>query len=282
MQPELKLRVTSALVMGVVALFALWMGGGAFALLAAAVAVLVHHEWATMTALRSRAPLALGASWAAVALVAVLTVLGLGALGVVVIAVGAVATGALALPAGSRRIAGWAALGVVYAGFAGLAAAEIRANTTIGLIAMAYLLAIVWATDIFAYFCGRAIGGPKLAPKISPGKTWSGAIFGMFAGTAAGTAIALLTVERGGLSVPLIAAILSVTSQLGDLFESWMKRKFAVKDSGRLIPGHGGVMDRVDGLVFAAFTAFLIAVLALGRLPTGEAGSSIADALMGL
>lgn len=282
MQPELKLRVVSAVAMGVVALVAVWLGGAVFGLLVAAVAILVHHEWVTMIALRLRAPPAFAASWIAVAVVAVLTVLGLGALGVQAIVAGALVAGCLALVAGGPRLAGWAALGVVYAGFAGLATAEIRANSTIGLVAMAYLLAIVWATDIFAYFCGRALGGPKLAPKISPGKTWSGAIFGMFAGTAAGTAVALLTVERGGLWVPLIAAILSVTSQLGDLFESWMKRRCAVKDSGRLIPGHGGVMDRVDGLVFAAFTAFLIAVVALGRLPSGEAGSSIADALMGL
>jgi len=119
----------------------------------------------------------------------------------------------------------------------------------------------VWATDIFAYFVGRAIGGPKLAPRISPGKTWSGAIGGAVAAIIAGTAVVWSFFSADDLRIPVLALVLSVCSQIGDLFESFIKRRFGVKDSSHLIPGHGGVMDRVDGLIFACFAAFLLAIV---------------------
>jgi len=117
---------------------------------------------------------------------------------------------------------------------------------------------VVWATDIFAYFVGRAIGGPKLAPSISPGKTQSGALGGAIGGVIAGLLLAAAAGagHLGMLSV--VALALSVISQAGDLFESWVKRRHGAKDSGTLIPGHGGVMDRVDGLVAAAFALYVI------------------------
>jgi phosphatidate cytidylyltransferase len=138
--------------------------------------------------------------------------------------------------------------------------AAIRGDTAHGFAAMLFIFAVVWATDILAYFVGRAIGGPKLAPPISPGKTWSGAIGGAISAVVAGTLAHMVFFPLNGLWVPAIALVLSVFSQIGDLFESFIKRRFGVKDSSRLIPGHGGVMDRVDGLVFACFAAFLIAL----------------------
>jgi phosphatidate cytidylyltransferase len=123
---------------------------------------------------------------------------------------------------------------------------------------MLFIFAVVWATDIFAYFIGRAIGGPKLAPPISPGKTWSGAIGGTLASVLAGLAVVYLAGEPVGFGLVAVILLLSIASQIGDLFESWIKRRFGVKDSSRLIPGHGGVMDRVDGLVSACFVAFLV------------------------
>jgi phosphatidate cytidylyltransferase len=123
---------------------------------------------------------------------------------------------------------------------------------------MLFIFAVVWATDILAYFVGRALKGPKLAPSISPGKTWSGAIGGTVSGVIAGSLVTLGVFSRLSFWTIVIAFLLSVASQIGDLFESFIKRQFGVKDSSRLIPGHGGVMDRVDGLVFACFAAFLL------------------------
>ena len=115
-----------------------------------------------------------------------------------------------------------------------------------GLLNTAFLLTVVWASDIGAYGAGRLFGGPRLAPRISPGKTWSGGVGGLCAAVLAGACFGPFP---GAL---LVAALLGVVSQAGDLWESAIKRKFGVKDSGRIIPGHGGVLDRVDGLLAAA------------------------------
>jgi phosphatidate cytidylyltransferase len=117
----------------------------------------------------------------------------------------------------------------------------------LGMTAALWVFAMVWATDIGAYFAGRAFGGARLAPKISPSKTWSGLVGGMVAALVAGSTIA----DRGGIvGVPLwIGLVVGLIAQLGDLGESWMKRRAGVKDSGKLIPGHGGLFDRVDGLL---------------------------------
>lgn len=279
MQFELKQRVVSAVALGLATLALTWWGGWPFKLFAVVLMMLIHFEWTTMIGAYRQAPSAAVTAWIAVVIVAGLTLAGWGALACLAIALGAVISAFLAIVSARSW---WIGLGVVYAGFSGLALAEIRDDALIGLAAMAFLFAVVWSTDIFAYFCGRAIGGPKLAVRISPGKTWSGAVFGTIAGIAAGTAMAFAVIAPGGLWIPVLAAILSIASQVGDLMESWMKRRFAVKDSGRLIPGHGGVMDRVDGLVFAAFAAFLISVAITGHFPGGEGGAPVAAALLGL
>jgi phosphatidate cytidylyltransferase len=280
MQIELKQRVVSAVILGLIVLGLAWYGGVPFKIFAAILAFLIYVEWTMMIRAPHYSAPGYVAGWAAIILVMVFTITGAGVAAVASLLIGSGTVWILARATGRKAI--WIALGVLYAGFSGLAIAEVRDDTTLGLIGIAFIFAVVWATDIFAYFCGRALGGKKLAPKISPGKTWSGAVFGVLAAVAAGTAVALVTVETGSLWIPVLAGILSVSSQLGDLFESWMKRKHAVKDSGRLIPGHGGVMDRVDGLVFAAFAAFVIAVVAEGGIPTREFGSPIAASMFGL
>ena len=126
-----------------------------------------------------------------------------------------------------------------------------------------FVLLVVWATDIGAYLVGRMIGGPKLAPRLSPGKTWSGAAGGLACSLAVGLGAALISGTPFGPALA-VAAGLSVAAQAGDLLESGMKRHFGVKDSGRLIPGHGGLLDRLDGLLAAAPVAALLAA-ALGR-----------------
>ncbi|HEX7391203.1 MAG TPA: phosphatidate cytidylyltransferase [Acidiphilium sp.] len=152
------------------------------------------------------------------------------------------------------------AAGIVYAGLPAAALLWLRLLPA-GLVDVLFLLIVVWATDIGAYAAGRLIGGPKLAPAISPGKTVSGALGGLVIGVLAGIAVAR---DPAGI---LPAALLSVVSQIGDLAESALKRRLGVKDSGRTIPGHGGLFDRLDGVLAAAPVAALLALIAQGGLP---------------
>ena len=135
---------------------------------------------------------------------------------------------------------------------------------------MIVLFAVVWATDVAAYFAGRLIRGPKLCPAISPNKTWSGALAGALAGTVAGVAVAVFGGIHSIAPIVIVSLLLSVAAQLGDLFESALKRHFGVKDASHAIPGHGGLMDRLDGFIAAALAAALVG-LARGGID-GAAG----------
>jgi phosphatidate cytidylyltransferase len=257
MQSELRLRILSGIVLAIVVLAATWFGGLAFRLLASAIGLLVYYEWSTITRMPETDFRANAFGWLSVGIIALLVVFGIDEFALPVL-IGATLIGivyALALQG-----SGWLAGGIVYSGLTVISLAAIRGDTANGFAAMIFIFAVVWATDILAYFIGRAIGGPKLAPPISPGKTWSGAIGGAISAVIAGTLVHMIFFPLNGLWIPMIALVLSVFSQVGDLFESFIKRRFGVKDSSRLIPGHGGVMDRVDGLVFACFAAFLIAL----------------------
>ncbi len=178
----------------------------------------------------------------------------------------AVASAGLALEWWSlcRRLAGpqrWAALaaGAPYVGAASASLLWLRADPAAGRHAVLFLLLVVWASDIGAYLAGRAIGGPRLAPMISPGKTWSGALGGLLAACLA--ALAVNRLHAAGSAV-LAGAALGIAAQFGDLLESAVKRGFRVKDSGATIPGHGGLFDRLDGLLTAAPAAALLAMQA--------------------
>ena len=155
----------------------------------------------------------------------------------------------------------WIACGFVYAAAMFVAPVWLRADAAYGLLAIVLLFAIVWSTDIFGYFAGRAIGGPKLMPSVSPKKTWSGAIAGTLGATIVAVLVASLFGSYNMVAIAAVALLLSVCAQAGDLFESFVKRKFNVKDSSQLIPGHGGVMDRLDGFWAAALVGCLIGVL---------------------
>jgi phosphatidate cytidylyltransferase len=257
MSPELRLRIMSAIVLAAVVLAATWLGGVVFSLLAALMSVLIFYEWATITG-QPRTSRLTAFGFASVVVVAVEYVYrgaSSGYFSSLVLLLGftiaAVIIGAI------RKRGYWLAGGIFYAGLSGISLTALRGANGDGLINMLFIFAVVWATDIFAYFVGRAVGGPKLAPPISPGKTWSGAIGGTVAGITCGLLVIHFAGQPVGPGLAAITAILSIGSQIGDLFESWIKRRFGVKDSSRLIPGHGGVMDRVDGLVFACFLAFL-------------------------
>ncbi|MFO1099634.1 MAG: phosphatidate cytidylyltransferase [Xanthobacteraceae bacterium] len=265
-------RVASALVLAPLAIIVVLLGGWPFVLFWCLAAMIVYWEW---TAEIVRAPRS-----AEVAGVGVLAVAGLlGASGfpstaLLVIAVGA---GAVAALGGTRRL--WCGAGLLYAGLvlAGPMLLRRDLHADFGVLALFYLFAVVWATDILALFAGRRIGGPKLAPAISPKKTWSGAIAGALGGVAAGAAVAavgsnLLNLPKTNiLAATGLALLLSVVAQGGDLLESAVKRRFGVKDSGRIIPGHGGLMDRLDGFLAAAGAAALLGV-ARGGLDGAASG----------
>jgi phosphatidate cytidylyltransferase len=155
----------------------------------------------------------------------------------------------------------WLVSGVVYAAAMFAAPVILRGDAAFGLLAIVLLFAIVWSTDIFGYFGGRAMGGPKLMPAVSPKKTWSGAVAGTLGAMIVAVLMARLFGSFSTFAIAGIALLLSVCAQAGDLFESWVKRKFGVKDSSHLIPGHGGVMDRLDGFWAAAVVGCLIGLL---------------------
>jgi len=140
----------------------------------------------------------------------------------------------------------------------------LRGDAEHGRATVLFIVLVVWASDIGAYLAGRLIGGPRLAPRISPGKTWSGAAGGLAAAMGVGLAAAALQPEGALISAMLVAGCLGIAAQIGDLLESALKRRFGVKDSGRLIPGHGGLLDRLDGVLLAAPVAALV-ILVLGR-----------------
>lgn len=166
--------------------------------------------------------------------------------------------------------AGWMIAGLLYAGVLLLAPVTLRRDA-LGFVALMFLFAVVWVTDIAAYFAGRAIGGPRLWAAVSPNKTWSGALGGALGGTAAGLATARLAGLDLAPMLVLVALALSIASQLGDLLESAIKRHFGAKDASHLIPGHGGLMDRLDGFLTAVLAAALIG-LARGGLDGAAQG----------
>ena len=168
---------------------------------------------------------------------------------------GAVAVGWLAGPGEGI----WAAAGALYAGALVASVVLLRVSPSFGLASILWLFAVVWGTDIAAYFAGRLIGGPRLWPSVSPGKTWSGAIVGALAGAVLGLMLAAWTNRLAALFWLGLAT--AIVSELGDLFESALKRRFGVKDSSGLIPGHGGLMDRLDAFVAASVFAALVAGL---------------------
>ena len=263
---NLQLRVASAVVLAAIVLGLTWVGGLPFRLLAAAMVCVIFYEWTRMS--RTRAAASLGFLPEALMLVCAGAIVG-GAPAWALLLLTAVAVAILLFAAQIRGAGQWEPAGLAYAALSGISLALLRDDDSGGFWAILFLFAVVWATDIFAYFVGRAFGGPKLAPSISPGKTWSGALGGALGGVIAG--LILVVFAGGGVSAGLIliALFLSAVSQAGDLFESWVKRRNGVKDSGNLIPGHGGVMDRVDGLVAAAFALYLIGWAFGGDHPAG-------------
>jgi phosphatidate cytidylyltransferase len=248
-------RVASAVVLAVLAVATLVVGGHMFVLFWLIAAFAINWEWQGLIGGERRlARVVIGAVGLSAA--AGFTHGGETIPGLLVLALLAGVVAILAGP--SRRL--WAFVGLIYAGALVVSVCALRDSPDVGLLAVAWLFALVWGADVFAYFGGRMIGGPKLWPRVSAGKTWSGTITGVLSGALLGLAV----VHFGGAgptkSLPIFLASLGAAAlaQVGDLCESMVKRRFGVKDSSQLIPGHGGVMDRLDGFIFASLFAALL------------------------
>nr|WP_313416686.1 phosphatidate cytidylyltransferase [Brevundimonas diminuta] len=257
---DIALRAASAVVLAPAAVLATWAGGDWFCALVVAGAVLLAFEWARMCAPNLWRPV--GISVALALVVAVIAAhVGQISLALVLMVFGALAAGLFARTRGESLLD--TAYGVLYLGWPCILLIWLRdLHEVQGLYWTVLVFAVAWSADILAYLVGSFVGGPKLWPRFSPNKTWSGFIGGLTAGMIAGAAMAgwldmgLLNAFWGGV-VGLAAALATMG---GDLWESALKRRFGVKDAGNLIPGHGGLLDRVDGLMFA------VVVVSAGRL----------------
>ncbi len=253
---NLMLRVLSALLLAPLALVVAWLGDWPFALFWGIAAIAVLWEWTTLV-VGNRYRLMLSSCASAIAVAALVAWRGREVTAILLVGLGALA--ATIFAPRERRF--WITAGIGYAGTLLLAPMLLRADQTYGFPAIVLLFAIVWSTDIFAYFAGRAIGGPKIAPAVSPKKTWSGAIGGAVGAVLVAVGISGWLGPLGKGTIAVIALLLSVVAQLGDLLESWVKRQFGAKDASGLIPGHGGVMDRLDGFWAAALAGCLVGLL---------------------
>jgi phosphatidate cytidylyltransferase len=246
-------RVIAALVLAPLAIAIAYAGGWLWLGFVTLAAIGLYVEWLTIVGARTLRVMAAGIA----TLFGAAVWLGIGRIGATyVIAALGVTVAALLSP--HRR--GWAALGGCYAFAALIASVAVRLDRTYGFTALMFVLLIVWVTDIGGYFAGRGFGGPKLWPSVSPKKTWAGAIGGFAASLVVAFGFAAFGLGKAGPLV-LLGAVLSIASQLGDLFESAVKRRFGVKDSSHIIPGHGGLLDRLDGYVAAIVVAAIFGVL---------------------
>lgn len=245
-------RAVSAIALGVPVLAIAYLGTPLFEIMVAVAAVMLAREWFRMCG--DSQPPAVGVALGSVLLLAVASASWIGiAMALFVLLAGALAVLAL------TRGAPWLTAGTLYLGLPCVALVWLRHDPAMGREVVIWLFAVVWAADIGAYAAGRLIGGPRLAPRISPSKTWAGFFGGI--GLAAVTSVALAGTESpASLWLPAgLGVLLGVTAQAGDLGESWVKRRFGVKDAGRLIPGHGGLLDRVDALLAVILVVAVIA-----------------------
>ena len=253
------------MLLAALALLMTWIGGQTYLLLWAIIALLIFMEFSRISA--ASMPMAARVAGAAFLILLVIAhAIGNQNAAHLILIVGLVAI--LGLELALSRSA-WAAAGLLYAALPFLAFSELRGDLVGGLLLTLIIFAIVWGADVLAYFSGRLIGGPKLAPVISPNKTWAGFAGGLVGSLVLSGAIVFLFGKSVGMLFWLFVICTSIVSQLGDLAESFVKRRFDVKDSGSIIPGHGGVLDRIDGLIFAGvFVWIVLLAIAWGQNPS--------------
>jgi phosphatidate cytidylyltransferase len=257
------LRVVSAVALAVISFGLAWAGVMPFAALVLVIALVISWEWTAVV----RGPgldLCLIVQGFAVIAAVALASFGFAALGVAVLIIGAIIV--LALEFGSHPVL--SASGVLYAGLPAVALLWLRSSEPSGFAAVLLIVTVVAATDTAAFVAGRLIGGPRLAPSISPNKTWSGLIGGVVAATAV-AALFAKWVGSPAAGLALTGALMGIVAQGGDLAESALKRAFNVKDASQLLPGHGGFMDRMDGLVCVAVAAALLVLFLDPQAPAG-------------
>jgi phosphatidate cytidylyltransferase len=247
------LRVLSALALVPVALGVVVAGGWIYVLFVGLLAALMALEWRRLSAARfdpRYARLAGGIALGVGLVATILAALGRPGEAVVSVAFGMGLAGVLARPRAAASL--WAGIGVALVGLPVVALVWLRSIPELGLYLLLWLLIVVWTTDTAAYLVGRRVGGPRLAPVISPGKTWSGLGGGVIGASLASVITAWALGSERLVQAAGLGAAFAILAQLGDLAESALKRLAGVKDSGSLIPGHGGVLDRVDGLLLTA------------------------------
>jgi phosphatidate cytidylyltransferase len=252
-EPGFTLRMVSALAMMPVALGLVILGGWPFACLVGLAVVLMAIEWRQLTDARfgGGGGVLAGASVAGLGLaVMLLAASGQPSEALLALLAGALLAALVAWRLGAPPL--WIGLGAAYLALPALALVWLRGLPQFGLQIVIWLLVVVWTTDILAYLVGRKVRGPRLAPVISPGKTWSGLCGGVLAAALAGAVTAWGIGSERLLQAAGLGGLLAVVAQIGDLIESALKRRAGMKDSGTLIPGHGGVLDRLDGLILAA------------------------------
>lgn len=258
--PNTRIRLLSAAVLMPTVIACIALGGEIYSAVVILVMVLGMREWLRMIDPHA-GPWVNAAAYGSLVIILVL-----GAWqGAVVGALAAIPLMLLVFLLAARRDlekAGWLVTGIPYLAGSGLGLLYVRLETDAGIASVFFLIGVVWATDTAAYFGGKYIGGRKLLPEISPTKTWAGFLTGLGASLVLGIVLASVFGARSTLVVMGLAVMLSLVSQLGDLFESYVKRRTGVKDSGDLIPGHGGVLDRIDGLLFAAIFYVLFEISA--------------------
>lgn len=259
---DLRLRLVSALALAALALACIWVGGVWTALLAALAGFIMMQEWRSISA-EAGGPAGLPLAPYAVGVVGAVLLLLIVPGWAAVLFLGVCATAGLAMDAGRGRLqAGlWSAFGALYVGGAALALLALRGFDPFGLVTIIWAVLIVIAADVGGYFAGRIIGGPKLWPRVSPNKTWAGMLGGVGLALGVGAIFSWATTDTYFLQVGTVSALMAMVSQAGDLGESALKRHFGVKDSGNILPGHGGLLDRLDGhlpaMILAALLTFL-------------------------
>jgi phosphatidate cytidylyltransferase len=252
--PDFMPRLASGLVMGAVAALFTFTGVTAFAVLVIAVTMALSWEWGRLVHGRQADAVIVVhviAAGAAAVLAAFVSV----GLGLLALPIGAIL--AMLLSLGRNSL--FSALGVFYAGLPAVALIWLRSDATLGLLAVIFVIVVVIASDTAGFLAGRLLGGPRLWPRVSPNKTWAGLIGALAASSVIGALFWFAVPGGSAIRLAATGAVLSFVAQAGDLAESAIKRRFGAKDAGALIPGHGGVMDRVDGLVAAASAVGLAA-----------------------
>ncbi len=253
---DLMPRVISGLVLASAAFGMTIWGHIPFAILVLLVGLALAWEWGRVVRGADHDVIMIGHICSVVAAI-ILAEMGLIGLALLALTVGVILVALLSM----GKHPGLSALGVLFAGLPGIALIWLRADEPLGLRAVLFIMLGVIATDVAAYFSGRLIGGPKIWPAVSPNKTWAG-LGGAVAATALFGALFAQVVPGGSaVRLALLGALLAIVAQIGDFAESALKRKFGAKDASSLIPGHGGFMDRVDGLVTASIAAALLAAL---------------------